>query len=75
MAMSKKDYVAIANVLNTILWMEQSCPLTIARVTGALGVVFGEDNPRFDDERFRAAALKQKDGYTKFIEEREALGL
>jgi hypothetical protein len=75
MAMSKKDYVAVAELLNRVLWMEGSCPLTIARVTAGLGIVFEADNPRYDDERFRAAALKQKDGYTKFAEEREALGL
>lgn len=75
MPMSKKHYVAVADTLNTVLWMEQSCPLTVARITAALGIVFGEDNPRFDDERFRAAALKQKDGFVKFQEERQALGL
>lgn len=75
MAMSKKDYVAIADVINKVLWIEGSCPLTIARLTAGLSWVFQQDNPRFDDERFRAAALKQKDGYTKFVEEREALGL
>lgn len=75
MSMSKKDYVAIADVLNAILWMEDSCPLTMARVTAALSIVFEEDNPRFDEARFRAAALKQQDGYTTFANERKALGL
>ena len=75
MPMSKKHYVAVADTLNTVLWMEQSCPLTVARITAALGIVFAEDNPRFDEDRFRMAALKQKDGYTKYAEERKALGL
>jgi hypothetical protein len=75
MSMSKKDYVAVAETLNAILWMEQSCPLTIARMTAALGVVFTEDNPKFDEERFRAVALSQKSGYTKFKEERARLGI
>jgi hypothetical protein len=73
--MTKKDYVLIAETINNVMWIDGSCPLTIARLVGALGVVLEIDNPRFDEERFRYAALMQKSGFAKFSEERHALGL
>jgi hypothetical protein len=58
--MSKKDYEAIAAVLNTILRTEGSCSKTVTEIAAALGVVFGKDNPRFQYERFVYAALKKQ---------------
>ena len=75
MSLSRKDYELIAETINTILWLEHSCPLTIARLVGGLGIVFAEDNLRFSEETFRVAALRQRDGLSKFQDERKALGL
>jgi hypothetical protein len=58
MAMSKKDYVSIADATNTVLWMPGSCPITVGRMVAALSAVFTADNPRFDETRFRIASMK-----------------
>jgi len=62
MAMSKKDYVAIAGVLNE--WHQSAgnslAQLSIKLMAGDLAKVFAEDNPRFDAERFDEAVCASK---------------
>lgn len=55
MPMSKKHYEADAAAISTILWQEDSDPLTISRVIAALADVRANDNPRFDKQRFIVA--------------------
>jgi hypothetical protein len=55
MGMSKKDYVAIADRMNMVLWKRESDPATMTDVISQLAVVFEADNPRFDRARFIAA--------------------
>lgn len=54
MAMSKKDYVAIAKVLNHY-YLNSSEELIAIGIGYALAGVFATDNPRFDSDRFMSA--------------------
>jgi len=62
MAMSKKDYIAIAGVLNE--WHQSAgnslAQLSIKLMAGDLANVFAADNPRFDPERFDEAVCAPK---------------
>lgn len=62
MAMSKKDYIAIAGVLNE--WHQSAnnslAQLSIKLMAGDLAEVFAADNPRFDAERFDEAVCAPK---------------
>lgn len=57
MAMSKKHYTAIANVLNHY-YHNSSEELIAIGIGYALAQVFTADNPRFDSDRF-ISAVKQ----------------
>lgn len=52
MAVTKKDFVAIAACLSKVGSDPATDLATLATVTGALGNVFSELNPRFDLTRF-----------------------
>ena len=54
MAMSKKDYVAIAKVLNHY-YHNSSEELMATHIALDLVLVFSADNPRFDADRFMSA--------------------
>ena len=54
MAMSKKDYVAIAKVLNHYYLNDGDDP-TAVYIALDLVHVFANDNPRFDSDRFMSA--------------------
>lgn len=56
--MTKKNYIAIAQAINDVLWREKADPATVTTLIGSLATVFANDNPRFDAERFFAACLK-----------------
>lgn len=62
MAMSKKDCIAIAGVLNE--WHQSAnnslAQLSIKLMAGDLAEVFAADNPRFDAERFDEAVCAPK---------------
>lgn len=58
--MSKKDYVAIADMLNRLLWDRDNDPATMAWVIAGLSELFAQDNPRFDKDRFNAACTAEK---------------
>ena len=45
MSMSKKDYVAIADAINEVLWQKDIDLVTISVVSIALAEVFLKDNP------------------------------
>ena len=62
MGMSKKDYVAVADALNKVVWQRESDPATLTNVIAALALVFEEGNSRFDRGRFIAACVSD-DGY------------
>ncbi len=64
MSMSRKDYEAIAEGINSILYEQESCTLTVSRIMLHLGVIFEADNPRFDYMKFREACLHHKEGVT-----------
>ena len=61
MAMSKKHYTAIADVLNG--WHQSTNnslgQLTIELLARDLANVFANDNPNFDHERFIAAVTQR----------------
>jgi hypothetical protein len=63
MAMSKKDYVAIAGVMNK--WYNDApdsiSKLAIKLMAGDLAEVFAADNPRFDFDRFDEAVCAWKE--------------
>jgi len=53
--MTKKDYIAIAGVLNNY---KNKMPMDIfAELVQSFSAVFKKDNPRFDDARFCAACV------------------
>ena len=53
--MTKKDYIAIANVINAAMWEDKADPATITSLVAKFAAIFAEDNPRFDAQRFFAA--------------------
>ena len=63
--LSKKDYVAIAEILNTeikALKNEQDMPYFVIRnIMGSLSDYFKSDNPQFNKEKFINACLKQRE--------------
>jgi hypothetical protein len=66
MSMSKQNYVAIAAILKRVgeTHSESLDPYLadgVAAVTAQLADYFGQDNPRFDRERFLAAAKPDPD--------------
>lgn len=64
MAMSKKHYTAIADVLNRwYVYFENDNPeatTTIDLISDDLAEVFAADNPNFDHERFMAAVAQRR---------------
>lgn len=57
MAMSKKDYVAIADAISRASRLENADQRTIHMIVMRLVYIFDEDNPRFDSSRFIDACL------------------
>jgi hypothetical protein len=58
MSMTKKDYVAVADAMNEVLWTPQTDPGTVALAVVRLADSFQGDNPRFDRSRFMQACLR-----------------
>lgn len=56
--MSKKDFIATADVINDVLHSYKSDSLTIKRVVLGLSNRYARLNPRFDRDRFIEACLK-----------------
>jgi hypothetical protein len=59
--MSRKDYVAVAEVLNTqavkaVEGHEVTAFFAVADIANGLADLFAADNPRFDRDRFLTAA-------------------
>ena len=62
MSMSKKDYVAIADAINDVLWQKNIDLVTISVVSIALAEVFLKDNPKFQHNTFiQACYAEQKE--------------
>ena len=62
MSMSKKDYVAIADAINEVLWQKDIDLVTISVVSIALAEVFLKDNPQFQHNTFiQACYARQKE--------------
>ena len=64
MAMSKKHYTAIADVLNRwFVYFEEDSPDAINAIdliVADLSEVFADDNPNFDTERFATAVYEKR---------------
>lgn len=58
--MTKKDYIRISEVINRVLWMDATDPLTASKFIFGLAAALKDDNPNFDAERFYAACTKEK---------------
>ena len=56
-AMTKKDYIKIAAVLNQGVDQadDRDQLELIGQLTGAFCRIFADDNPRFDEDRFKSA--------------------
>jgi hypothetical protein len=64
MAMSKKDYVAVANVLNGYYAAasdNKDQQLGIKLIADSLSGVFADDNPRFNRDRFMDAVTRRSE--------------
>lgn len=83
MPLSKKNYVAIADIVNRMLWNDGSDPLTVVAFSAELSDYFASDNDRFDRERFMQACLRNPDsrdtvsqpGYDAYKQARAQLGI
>ena len=56
--MTKKDYIKIADVLNTGMYMAsnvKASEIIVDHITEELCRLFKEDNSRFDEDRFKSA--------------------
>jgi hypothetical protein len=60
MSMTKKDYVAIADAINGVLWQKDTDPLTITVVSVALAEAFLKDNPQFQHNTFIQACYAER---------------
>lgn len=61
MSMSKKDYVAIASVINRVASSRLADLATVTAVIGNLNTYFASDNPNYQGQRFIAACLADID--------------
>lgn len=52
---TKKDYIAIAEVIRNVT--NSGKPIDPALLIDKLNIVFTQDNPRFNKDRFKAACL------------------
>lgn len=55
--MTRKDYKATANILNSIA--DDVDFLTLANIAEQFAEMFGNDNPRFDHAKFIDAVMKE----------------
>jgi hypothetical protein len=55
--MTRKDYVATANILNK--FADEIDFLTLANLSEAFATMFTNDNERFDHKRFIDAVMKE----------------
>jgi len=55
--MTKKDYIIIADAINTALWKDKADPAAVAVVTGRLMDALYDDNEKFDRSKFVTAAF------------------
>ena len=60
MSMTKKDYVAIADAINKVLWQKDIDLVTISVVSIALAEVFLKDNPKFQHNTFIQACYVER---------------
>jgi hypothetical protein len=60
MSMSKKDYVAITDAINKVLWQKDIDLVTISVVSIALAEVFLKDNPQFQHNTFIQACYAER---------------
>ena len=58
MSMTKKDYVLIAGVINSVMWEDHIDPLTIGRVATRLAARFQHDSDTFRNDLFLHECLK-----------------
>lgn len=58
--MSRKDYVAIAAIINEVLWHEGTDPATVSMLAARMASTFSKDNQRFDYERFFTACFAER---------------
>ena len=57
MSMTKKDYVAIAEVMNEIVWAKDMDPVTTTATVIKLSTLFSSDNANFQHDTFIKACL------------------
>lgn len=57
MSMTKKDYVAIAGIINRVASSRLADLATITAVIGNLNTYFRNDNPNYQPQRFIEACL------------------
>ena len=60
MSMSKKDYVAIADAINKVLWQKDIDLVTVSVVSIALAEVFLKDNAQFQHNTFIQACYAER---------------
>ena len=61
MSMTKKDYTAIAEVINSVLWEKYIDPLTVVRLAARLSDQFQQESPRFRNDLFIAECLRERE--------------
>lgn len=61
MSMTKKDYVLIAGAINSVMWEDNTDPLTIGRVATRLAASFQHDSDTFRNDLFLHECLKEQE--------------
>jgi hypothetical protein len=61
MSMTKKDYVAIADVMNEVMWTKGADPATTTTTVLRLGKLFASENINFKYETFMSACFKDRE--------------
>ena len=61
MSMTKKDYVAIADVMNEIMWTKGADPATATTTVLRLGKLFASGNTNFKYETFMSACFSDRE--------------
>lgn len=61
MSMTKKDYVAIADVMNEVMWTKGADPATTTATVLRLGKLFASGNTNFKYETFMSACFSDRE--------------
>ena len=61
MSMTKKDYVAIADVMNEVMWTKGADPATTTTTVLMLGKLFASGNTNFKYDTFISACFGDRE--------------